>query len=199
MAGGLGRTVSGTPTLGWTPPRGMATTPDQLPPEAGRALTLFEDERLIRCWRTARGYLVLTNLRVGVVWPVPELLRKASWEEGPQYFFYNLRRPTVLLGRFVELKEAYDEQGRSTRFLVSEPEVVADEIAAQIGPGRAEWDARRETTRRQMETRRRVRAARTGGGPAGAGALTYPYPCQFCGNPIPIGARQCPSCGAPVS
>jgi hypothetical protein len=178
----------------WSPPTDQLTQPDQLPPEAWRAVNFFEGEHVVRCWQTARGYLVLTNLRCGVIWPSWELFHRGNWQEGPQYFFYNLRPPAVLLGRFVELREAFEEEGRTTRFRVRDPEAVAEEIAAAIGPGRGEWAERRERTRRLMEGRR----IRRGAGAGARAPLYLPYPCRYCGNPIPAASRQCPSCGAPV-
>lgn len=185
----------GASSGGWVPPAEQRTGPDQLPAEAWRAISLFDGEHVLRCWRTARGYLLLSNLRCGVVWPSWEVFHRGDWQEGPQYFFYNLRPPSVLLGRFVELREEYEEEGRTTRFLVHDPEAVAAEIAGAIPAGRGEWMARRQRFAADLDARRRVQRLQGSESKAPQYRL---YPCRYCGNPIPIAARQCPSCGAPV-
>jgi hypothetical protein len=182
----------------WNPPPELATQPDQLPVEAWRALELFDDERLLRCWRTARGYLVLTTLRCLLLWQRREILQPREWEASPEVLLYNVRPPHVVLGRFVEVAPAYDDGGGVIRASVADPEGVAEEVAASIGAARRAWDLRRAHARADLAAHRHrhdeIAAALADGRP-----IPVPrVPCAYCGNSMPITARSCPHCGAPA-
>lgn len=179
----------------WTPPPDQVTRPDQLPAEAWQVLELMDGERVLSCWRSIRGYLVLTTLRCVVVRRTEALLRPAVWASGPQFLFYNMRLPRVVLGRYVELAEEYEEQdgGLVSRIAVTDPATVAAEISAAGRSGRAEWATRRAESKRLSEARRRHREA-------GVGALESPRArCAYCGNPVASSSNRCPNCGAPVA
>jgi hypothetical protein len=168
------------------------THPDQLPSEAWRAISLIEGEMLLQTWRSAQGFLVLTNLRCFGLWREWELFPPRSWHPGPEFFFYNLRPHRILLGRFVELSEEVPEAGTVGRFAVHDPASVAWTISAALEPGRAVWRARREQTEELMEARRKIRAALA----AGHAPPVVKVRCAFCGNLADATSRRCPSCGA---
>jgi hypothetical protein len=173
-------------------PASQITHPDQIPPDAWGAVNLIDGELVHQVWRTAQGFLVLTNLRCVALGRRGELFPPHPWRAGSEFFFYNLRPPKVLLGRFVELSEEYNESGRTGRFAVRDPLGVADTIAAAIPPGRAAWIERRAHAEELIEARKRLRAARTSG--------TLPpvisVRCAFCGNLTDASGRVCSSCGA---
>lgn len=173
-------------------PSSEVTSPDQIPIEAWRALDLFEGELPLRTWRTPHGYLMLTNLRCVALWRRGELFPPHPWRSGPEFFFYNLNSPRVLLGRFVELSEQFEEGGRVGRFLVRDPAGVAAEISAALEPGRSAWRDRREHTEELIKARQQVRAARA----AGNLRQVVKVRCAFCGNLTDVSARSCSSCGA---
>ena len=184
----------------WTPPPDQVTRPDQLPAEGWRALELLDGEHVLAVWRTIQGYLVLTNLRCVVVRRTEVLLRPTVWAAGPQFLFYNLRPPRVVLGRFVELAEEYEEQegGLVSRIAVSDPRAVVAQIAEASRTGRAEWAARRSESKRLMEARRRRREA-VGLAVAGGGLSEAARArCTYCGNLVSVSSNRCPNCGAPV-
>ena len=143
----------------WTPPPDAVTGPDQLSEGAYRELSLLEDERIARCWRTSAGFLVMTNLRVIPLWHRAELFAEPEWKEAPSLFFYALAAPRVLLGRFLELSDGDDDAGERLRFLVADPASVAAEIEAARGPGRSEWDRRRARALSQTDLTRTTAAA----------------------------------------
>ena len=184
--------------ISWEAPPDLVTRPDQLPAGAWRAFDLLDREQVLSCWRTGLGYLVLTNLRVIEVVRKLEVVRSAAWTEGREFFFYNLPPPRVVLGRFVQLSEQYEEGGRSSRFGVHDPEAVAETIAAAIEPGRRDWVERRATAQQLMDARRHQREAIARAATAGLSPDIVRVPCAYCGNPMPVLARRCPSCGAPA-
>jgi len=178
-------------------PADWVTQPDQMSAPARRVLDLFDGERLLRCWRTARGFLVLTDLRCVHVLRRPEILRRGEWIVGPELFFYNCRPAGVLFGRFIEMGERFEDVGAEIRVAVDDPPAVAEAINAALGPGAKAWQARRERTRLQMEARKRQRDAITAAVAEGKAPPVPMVPCDFCGNPVPASARRCPYCGAP--
>ena len=159
--------------------------------DAWRAIDLFEGELLLRAWRSAQGFLVLTNLRCIGLSHHRELFPPHPWRAGPEFFFYNMNAPRVLLGRFVELSEQVDENGQVGRFLVRDPESVVAEISAAQGPGEATWRDRREQTAELIRARQALRAARAAGS-----REVVSVRCSFCGNRTDASARRCASCGA---
>ncbi|HTT35412.1 MAG TPA: zinc ribbon domain-containing protein [Thermoplasmata archaeon] len=175
----------------WGPPPDEVTRPDQIAKGARDALSLLDDEPILRCWSTNDGFLVLTTLRcVGVAHTRPELFAPPEWRAGPSFFFYNLAPPEVAFGRFVRLTEEYEQTSGSARYLVHDPVGVCAEIDAARPAGRARWEARR------AELASRRRAAASGPGSAFLPGRP-PSRCGYCGNPVPAGASQCPACGAP--
>jgi hypothetical protein len=143
-------------------------------------------------WRTGRGYLVLTNLRCVALAQESLLFHRRPWTMGPEFFFYNLRSPRVLFGRFVELAEEYEENGWVARFVVQHPESVAATISAQLDAGKAAWHQRRQNTESLIAARSCARAERAAGGPRSPVRVR----CGFCGNLANVARRTCPSCGA---
>jgi hypothetical protein len=176
----------------WVPPRSEVTQPDQIPAEAWRAITLIDGEMPLQAWHSAHGFLVLTNLRCFGLWREWELFPPRSWHTGPEFFFYNLRPPRVLFGRFVELSEEFQEAGTVGRFAVHDPVSVASAISAALEPGRGIWKERRKTTEELMQARRQIRAALAAGRPPPVVKVR----CSFCGNLADATSRRCPSCGA---
>ena len=92
------------------------TLPDPLPVAAWVAVDWIEGENVRSTWRTALGYLVLTNLRCFGISRARELFPPRPWHVGPVFFFYNFRPPEVLYGRFVELAEERDDSREVGRF-----------------------------------------------------------------------------------
>jgi hypothetical protein len=182
----------------WDPPPEQRTAPDQLPAEAWRAVDLFEGELARRCWRTARGYLLLTNLRCLMLWQHHELFRSRDWEASPQVLLYNVQPPHVVLGRFVEVQAAYDPAEGSIRAAVADPNAVAEEIAAEVPRARAEWDRRRTQALAELAAHRARRDQIAAALAAGRPVPIPRVPCKYCGNLMPITARTCPTCGAPA-
>lgn len=170
----------------------QVTQPDQIPPDAWRAVDLMGGEMALRAWRTPTGFLLLTNLRCIALWRRGELFPPHPWRSGPEFFFYNLQPPRLLLGRFVELSEEYEENGRVGRFAVHDPEEVVAAISAQLESGRGAWAARREQTEGLMRARQRSRAERATGGPHQPVMVR----CSYCGNLADVSRRRCSSCGA---
>lgn len=165
------------------------TLPDPLPVAAWVAVDWIEGENVRSTWRTALGYLVLTNLRCFGISRARELFPPRPWHVGPVFFFYNFRPPEVLYGRFVELAEERDDSREVGRFAVRDPASVAAEISSAMESGRAAWNRRREETTRWMEARQRARLAAAAGS---AGMIR----CSYCGNLVSAVLRRCPSCGA---
>ena len=170
------------------------TRPDQLDPGAWEALALLRDEHVLRCWRAPFGFLVMTNLRCLQLWHRPELFVKSDWHAGPTFFFYNLDPPQLLLGRFVQLSETYDEGTGSARFLVRDAPTVCREIEDARTAGRREWEGRR--LQAQLDLRRLQAPA----APAGTTVIVrevVKVRCSYCGNLVDIDRSRCPACGAP--
>ncbi len=184
----------------WTPPPDQVTRPDQLPAEGWRVVELLEGEHVLACWRASRGYLVLTNLRSVVLRRTEAVLRPTVWEPGPQFFFYNVQPPRVVLGRYVELAEQYAEQagGLVSRLAVSDPAAVAAAIAAAIPAGQAEWMRRRSESQRQTASRRERQRANARAFVGSAPAEVARVRCDYCGNLTPVSTGRCSSCGAPL-
>jgi len=168
------------------------TLPDAIPPGAWGALELLAGELPLSAWRTPHGFLVMTNLRCIAVVRKSELFRPRPWHVGPEFYFYNLRPPRVLFGKFVELAEDYDENGWVGRFVVQDPPAVVAEIMAHMDSGRAAWSARRAHTEELIRARAQARAALAAPGPH-APVLVR---CSFCGNLVDVTRRRCPYCGA---
>ncbi len=160
-----------------------------MPVAAWVAVDWIDGERVRSTWRTALGYLVLTNLRCFGVSRAHELFPPRPWHFGPVFFFYNFRPPEVLLGRFVQLAEEHGDSGEVGRFAVRDPASVAAEISAAMESGRAAWNRRREETTRWLLARQRARFASNAGPPV-------MIRCSYCGNLANAMLRRCPSCGA---
>lgn len=177
----------------WTPPPSEVTRPDQVPAEAWRAIDFLDGELVLQAWRTPpKGFLVLTNLRCFSLWRELTVFAPAPWRTGPEFFFYNLKPPRVVLGRFLELTEEFAEAGSVGRFAVHDPASAAEAISAALGPGRLEWKDRRQRTEELIRARQKIRAARVAGIPSPVIMVR----CAFCGNMADASARRCPSCGA---
>lgn len=182
----------------WQPPGDHVTRPDQLPEGAWAALDLFTGEHVLDCWRTARGFLVLTTLRCLLLWQRREVLRRRDWEASPEVFLYDVRPPRVVLGRFVELEPASSGHAGALRVAVDDPPSVAEEIARTIPRAREEWEVRRNRIVRDLDLQRRRREQIASALAAGRPIPIARVPCAYCGNLISTAARSCPFCGAPV-
>lgn len=184
-----------TPSIGNPAPH-VTTAPDQISKEALEELSLLEDERIHRVWKTGAGFLVMTNLRCVEVWRKPKILGKRDWETGPNFFFYNLAPPKVLFGRFLRLAEEWEKNPQSVRFVVHDPHTVAEEIQAARSEGRAEWLRRRSNAEARL---RHEKASR----PSNPFVIrevireVIKVRCGFCGNLMDATCSICPSCGAP--
>jgi len=177
-----------------TSPEGSATSPDPIDPRALARIEFLHDERIVRCWRTGVGFLVMTNLRCLHVWHKPELFVRSEWHTGPNFFFYNLGIPRVVGGRFLELTEEYEGSVEAARFLVRNPREVGREIEGARAAGRAEWKRIRAEVQEQLARSRRTSA------PPGSTMIIreiVKVRCGFCGNLIDPTALICPLCGAP--
>jgi len=183
------------PSPPWVPPPSQVTHPDQLPGEAWRAFDLMDGEAMLNAWRTVRGFLVLTNLRCFGMRREFDLFEPPAWRTGPEFFFYNLRPPLVVLDRFVELSEQVEEAGAVGRFAVRDPETVARAIGAALTSGRELWRNRREHTQEMLRARQQLRAQRA----AGAARPVYMVRCSYCGNLANATLHRCPSCGATLA
>ncbi|MGI0129765.1 MAG: hypothetical protein ACREEC_06405 [Thermoplasmata archaeon] len=183
--------MTASPPEGSAPPSPV-TRPDQIRPDAWRAVDLLAGEAPLQAWRTPGGYLLLTNLRCVALGRRGELFEAHLWQAGPEFFFYNLRPPHILLGRFVGLEEEYPENGWVDRFAVRDPPAVAAAILATMEPGRRAWQERRAKTEELLLARQRRRAQRA----AGVGRPRVMVRCAYCGNLSDVSRRRCPSCGA---
>jgi RNA polymerase subunit RPABC4/transcription elongation factor Spt4 len=177
------------------PPAYRPTEPDPVPPEAWRALGLLPGESPLAAWRTPHGFLVLTNLRCIALANRLQIFGPRDWHAAPEFYFYNLRPPRVLFGRFVELAEEYDENGWVGRYAVVHPEEVARRIGAELAAGRVAWQARRSHTEELARARAQARAEQ-----AARHARQPVYVrCSFCGNLVDASRGRCPDCGAAMS
>jgi hypothetical protein len=170
------------------------TSPDNIEPGARAKIEFLPRERIVRCWRTGIGFLVMTNLRCVHVWKKPELFVKSEWHAGPNFFFYNLATPQIVAGRFVELTEEYEGSVEAARFLVRNPREVSRDIDEARAAGRAEWKAIRAQVQHEVNRLRR---------PAPPPNTTVivrevvKVRCSFCGNLMEVTEARCPTCGAP--
>ncbi len=180
-----------------SPPATVPTQPDPIDEGAYQAISLLGEERVLRCWAIAHGFVVLTNLRCLSVLRPELLLWKGDWTLGPELPFYNLAVPTVVAGRYVSLREETPVSGTTLRFAARHPENVRAEIEAAIAPGRRDWEALRRQPRVSASTRVQ---------PGPGGSTVYveevvrtivKVPCRYCGALIESTVSRCPLCGAP--
>ena len=185
------------PHRSWDTPPDTDTTPAQIDRDALAEIHLLDGERILRVWKTARGFLVMTNLRCTDMMRKPQVFAPSDWEAGPSLFFYNLARPRVELHRFLRLSEEHEGRAVVLRFYLHDPEEVAREIEAAREAGRAEWLQRRArneaTVRMAREHWATAMAAAGRGGPRPVMRVR----CGYCGNLIETSALRCPFCGAP--
>jgi len=185
------------PSNRWDPAPDTLASPDPIDLEALEQLRPLEGERILRVWRTGRGYLIMTNLRCLEVWRKYELFSAGAWEAGPSFFYYNLAPPRVEFHRFLRLSE---ERGRGSvvvHLAVHDPASVAREIMDARAAGQSEWLQRRSAAEAEY---RRSHQRYTQGNRVlvheGNREVVLAR-CIFCGNLLPILATRCPSCGAP--
>ena len=183
--------------LGPVTPTEAVTTPVQIEFEALRQIHLLDGERLLRVWRTGRGFLVMTNLRCIEVARKPQVFSTSDWEAGPSFFFYNLAPPRVELFRFLRLSEQREERTLVMRFFLHDPSEVAQEIQAARLAGQDEWLRRRAAAEGALrQSRERWQAGHPFAFGEGAHRVIR-VRCGFCGNLIDVTATRCPFCGAP--
>ena len=181
----------------WNLPAETVTEPDQIDARALAALELLDGERLVRCWRTAVGFLVMTDLRCLHVWRRPELFTPSEWHEGTSFFFYDLGPPSVVAGRFLQLVEQGGAQTPSERFLVRHPEEVRMEIEGARPEGRAAWERRRALAELRPHPTVVARPGPTGGVVHEIVHEVIKVRCRFCGNLMDVSDPRCRDCGAP--
>jgi hypothetical protein len=170
------------------------TTPDRIDPRALGQIEFLPGERVVRCWRTGVGFLVMTNLRCVHVWRKLELFTRSDWHTGPNFFFYNLASPQIVAGRFLELSEEYEGSVESARFLVRNPREVSREIDGARAAGRTEWKTIRAQVQRELGHMRRTSP------PPWSTTIVreiVKVRCSFCGNLMDVSSTLCPACGAP--
>ena len=184
---------------GWDTPPDTDTTPAQIDRDALAEIHLLDGERILRVWKTARGFLVMTNLRCTDILRKPQVFAPSDWEAGPSLFFYNLAEPRVEFHRFLRLSDEHEGRQVVLRFYLHDPEAIAREIEAARAAGRSEWLQRRARSeavirmaRQRWETAQSF-AAR--GGPRPVVRVR----CGYCGNLIDATAMRCSFCGAPQS
>ena len=181
-----------------TPPsEQLPTQPDQIDPKAlvqVRAILLF-GERIVRCWRTGIGFLVMTDLRCVHVWRKLELFAPTEWRTGPDFFFYNLAAPRVVGGRFLELSEEPGSASQSARFLLHDPASAREEVDQARAAGRAEWAARRTNAQHLLG---RLRSPSPPPGTTLIVREVVKVRCSYCGNLVDVADALCPYCGAPL-
>jgi len=178
----------------WIPPADSITEPDQIDPHALEELGRLSGERIVRCWKVAYGYLVMTNLRCVHLWHKPILFARTDWHVGPPFFFYNLAPPHAIAEKFVELEMTGEEGPMVARFLVHDAEEVAREIEAARAAGRIEWEDRR---RRVQEDLAHYEPPHLRPGSSYVVREIEMIRCSYCGNLVEVGRRLCPFCGAP--
>lgn len=178
----------------YSPEEETPTTPDAIDPAARAAIEFLHGERILRCWRTGIGFLVMTNLRCLHVWHKPELFVRSEWHTGPNFFFYSLAEPRVVAGRFVQLAEEYEGSLEASRFLVRDPHEVSREIEGTRAAGRAEWRAIRSRVQKELS---RLRMPAPPPGTTTIVREVVKVRCSFCGNLMDISDAYCPACGAP--
>jgi hypothetical protein len=170
------------------------TYPDQIDAAARAELWLLFDERIVRCWRTAFGFLIMTNLRCSHVWRKPHLFNRSEWHVGPTFFFYRLASPRVVAQRFVELANEPGVGRDAARFLVRNPHEVSQEIDAARAGGRAEWEIRRARVKQDLE---RLKSEIPSSGSTVILREVVKVRCRYCGNLMDVADSTCPTCGAP--
>ena len=187
------------PSRGWDPDIDTDTTPAQIEREALNELHLLDGERILRVWRTARGFLVMTNLRCTDIMRKPQVFAPSDWEAGPSLFFYNLGPPRVEFRRFLRLTEEHEGRALVLRFYLHDPDEVAREIDAARVDGQREWMRRRALSEAVVrQARERWQAALEYFGRGGPRPVIR-VRCGYCGNLIEASAQRCPFCGAPQS
>lgn len=185
------------PRASGTLPDRVVTTPAQIEREALRHLYLLDGERILRVWKSVRGFLVMTNLRCQEVRRRSQLFSSSDWEAGPNFFFYNLAPPKVEFHRFLRLTEEHQDGTLAVRFILHDPFSVAEEIAAARAAGQEEWLRRRSRAESALrESRARLQAGKLYTYREGYREVIR-VRCSFCGNLMPATAARCPSCGAP--
>ncbi len=177
-----------------SPPADSVTRPDQIDLPALAEIGLLAGKRVLRCWKAAFGFLVMTTLRCVHVWRKPELFVRSEWHTGPTFFFYNLGPPELVLGRFVQLAELYDEGVGVARFLVRDAPEVCREIEAARAAGRREWTERRTSA---LADRDRLRPPPVPPGTTVVVRTVVKVRCPYCGNLKDETLALCPACGAP--
>jgi hypothetical protein len=185
------------PSTGRDRSAGIVRTPAQIESEALHQIHFLTGEYLQRVWKTARGFLVMTNLRCIEVLRKPQVFATSDWEAGPSIFFYNLSAPKVEFHRFLRLSEEREERTLVMRFFLHDPYQVAQEIEGARIAGQNEWLRRRSQAEGALRlSRERWEAAH----PLGLGEelkRAVKVRCGFCGNLMEITATRCPFCGAP--
>jgi hypothetical protein len=181
----------------WDATADAVTTPAQIEREAFLQIRLLDGERILRVWKTGRGYLVMTNLRCTEVSRKPQVFSPSDWEAGPNFFFYDLAPPRVEFHRFLRLSEEKGKRGAVLRLFLHDPDEVAQEIQTARLAGQNEWLKRR--ARSEAAIRRAQERWETAVPFAGRDGVkpVIRVRCGYCGNLVDASASRCPYCGAP--
>jgi len=182
---------------GWDPTADTVTSPAQIEREALAEIHLLDGERILRVWKTGRGFLVMTNLRCTEVSRKPQVFAPSDWEAGPNFFFYELAPPKVEFHRFLRLSEEKEERAVVVRLFLHDPDEVAQEVEAARIAGQNEWlkrRARSEAVIRQARERWETAVPFAGRGDA---TPVIRVRCGYCGNLVDASHSRCPFCGAP--
>ncbi len=183
------------------PPDVPATKPDPIDPAAVRAIDFLDGETISSVWRTSRGFLILTNLRVLSVWHQPAVLDLGhhGWRMGLTFFLFDLDTPRVIADRFVEVGSVREDDPSASRFQVADPAGVAEAIAAGILLGRTNWQARRAKVTARLNALGSSSAAPAKETVREIVRVIVRVPCPYCGSLMDETALRCPVCGAPRS
>ena len=185
------------PSASAAPPE-TVTGPVQIEKGALGEIHFLEGERILRVWKTGRGFLVMTNLRCVEVVRRPQLFgRTSEWEAGPSLFFYSLGPPRVEFSKFLRLAEEREERAQVIRLILHDPSSVAQEVEEARLAGQNEWLRRRAQSESVVrESRERWETGRAFATRDGYRQLIR-VRCGFCGNLVEVTATRCPFCGAP--
>lgn len=185
------------PPRGWDSTPDVDTTPAQIERDALNEIHLLNGERILRVWKTARGFLVMTNLRCTDILRKPQVFAPSEWEAGPSLFFYNLAPPRVEFRRFLRLSDEREGRAVVLRFFLHDPEEVAREIQVARISGQQEWLQRRSLAEAIARlARERWESAVPFAGRSGPRPVIR-VRCGYCGNLIDASAARCSFCGAP--
>jgi hypothetical protein len=156
----------------------------------------LEGERIRSVWTGREALLVITNLRVLVLWEGDGLFRESGWHLGREFLFSNFGEPTVDGAHHLRLIEEFPPRV-AERFAVDDPPTLRAALEEAVALGKVEWARRRRQALPSLAAPRppdpRVALAFGATAPS-----TAREPCRYCGNRIPTATDRCPFCAAPL-